>query len=358
MADRVPTGEKRRWLGLAPWFLLSILIHAGFIYYFLPQIISISDKKKDDGEVRVSLISQKTVASKQLSARKPLKKKKKKAVTPHKQVVDIARPEKEIEPLESKFVSEYNSSVKKESRSKSDPQITVRGKKLNRVGERAQRKQLAVAVQKRDQLPAEKKDVPGRKKIQQERRDTGHQGENGKMARGDKIDDAIKGVVKGSEKKVDEQIAIVGGHRIPQRFLLSSKGSNSPMTSPSNDYLKDIANGDETLLNTQKFLYADYYNRIKKAVSYYWTPAQAMLVNDPRGSIYGKQNRYTKLKAVIGKRGKLLSLVVSRSSGVDILDREALDAFSSAAPFPNPPKPLLDEKGQFVFHLGFMVNVR
>ena len=358
MADRISTEEKRRWLEIAPWFILSVLIHAGFIYYFLPQIINLSEKKDDDNEVKVSLISQKQAHAKPLPQKKSVtKKKKKNPVTPHRQVVDIARPKVEKEPENARFSSKYDSSVKKESRSAFDKNITARGKKLNRQGEHAPRKQLAVVVKKQREISPNKKTLPGVTKMERKQQKVGYQGKRGEMARGKKIDKEIKGAEKGVKKEVKEQLAVVGGHKIPQRFLLSSSGSTNPMTSPSNDYLKDIALGDETALNTKKFLYADYYNRIKQAVSYYWSPAQTMLVNDPRGSIYGKQNRSTRLKAVIGKRGKLLSLVVARSSGVDILDREALDAFSSAAPFPNPPKPLMNEKGEFVFYLGFYVQM-
>lgn len=357
MADRIPTRERRRWIAIAPWFLLSILIHAGFIYYFLPQIIRFSEKEESDDEVRVSLISQKKASAKPLPPREVVKKKKKNPVTPPRQVVDIAKPKEEKEPDEAKFSSKYNSSVKKESRSAFDKNIKARGKKLNRQGEQAKRKQLAVNQKNQQKISQEKKDILGAKQVQRKEQKSGYQGEKGKMTQGEKVKKEIDGAVKGSEKKREEKMAIVGGHRIPQRYLLSSAGSNNPRTSPSNDYLKNIALGDETALNTKKFLYADYYNRIKQAVSYYWTPAQTMLVNDPRGSIYGKQNRSTRLKAIIGKRGKLLSLVVARPSGVDILDREALDAFSAAAPFPNPPKQLMNEKGEFVFYLGFYVQM-
>ena len=46
-----------------------------------------------------------------------------------------------------------------------------------------------------------------------------------------------------------------------------------------------------------------------------------------------------------------------QSSGVDFLDDEAIDAFKKAAPFPNPPKDLVESDGQIHFNFAFIFEL-
>ncbi len=362
MADDISTGRRGAWRRIAPWFLLSLLIHIAVLYELSPLFQTLKSHKEKEEAVRVSVISptKHTVKNRTIHRKRRQKKPQRtKALRPNKQVVDIARPKQEHIPDDYRFLSQYNSSVKKQTRSKSNPKIRVRGNKLQETGNNAQKRQTAIAVARKQtqEVPA-RREIPEVKKSVKKESKSGFDGNRGSMARGDLKKKNSRSKTKGLSDKTRKEVAFVAGHKVERRFLPSSSGSLNPMMSPSNDLLKDISLGDETAINTKRFLYADYYNRIKRAVSYYWSPTQAILVNDPNGSIYGRQDRFTKLKAVIGAEGKLLSLKVVKSSGVDVLDREAMEAFAAAAPFPNPPKALLNDKRQFVFQLGFYVYMR
>jgi TonB family protein len=47
---------------------------------------------------------------------------------------------------------------------------------------------------------------------------------------------------------------------------------------------------------------------------------------------------------------------VVKSSGLDFLDRTAMDAFQRAQPFSNPPQGLADSRGEIVFTFGFYLE--
>lgn len=125
---------------------------------------------------------------------------------------------------------------------------------------------------------------------------------------------------------------------------------------PFNDWLRDIEEGDSTFLNAKEYKYATFFNRVKKSVSQYWNPSNVILKYDPYGNIYGNKDRLTIVKVKIDATGNLKEIDVSQSSGVEFLDKVAIDAFRAAQPFPNPPKGLIDKNGEITFNFGFYVE--
>lgn len=277
----------------------------------------------------------------------------KKEDLPSGQIVDIARPEDERRPHESRFLASWDSTVSRETKSTFDKDIPIRGKKIQR---------LAMPLQTKVVPTVEEVTIPGeshekREKVEEQVKKgtiAGFEGTQGDLNRGEKRQEP--GELSGTaprDRKGQEPSEL----RIPARYLPYFWGSDSDLTSPSNDYLADIPDGDETSLNTRRFLYADYYNRIKQAVSYHWAPGKVLMVHDPSGNIFGFKDRYTKIEAVIDAHGAVVDIKVILSSGADVLDREAVDAFRAAAPFPNPPAPLL-RNGYLTMQLGFYVEIR
>ena len=60
---------------------------------------------------------------------------------------------------------------------------------------------------------------------------------------------------------------------------------------------------------------------------------------------------------VLTPEGGLRDIEVTRSSGVDFLDNEAIAAFRRAQPFPNPPQGLIDDSsGMIDFPFGFHIE--
>jgi TonB family protein len=129
--------------------------------------------------------------------------------------------------------------------------------------------------------------------------------------------------------------------------------------SGSNDYLKDVDEGEDTLLNTKRWKYASFFNRVKRAVAQEWHPDVAYRLRDPSGQIYGQKNRLTVLKVSLKPDGSIREpIVIEKPCGVDFLDDEAVNAFKQAQPFPNPPQGLVDKDSNLItFRFGFFFEI-
>ena len=358
MKDRIPPSSSGRRPTVHPilfFLVFSAALH-GLLFLFLRVDVAdatddlVSVRLLDEGPVFVSPVA--------WPERSPDEKEKtpeeeKKADLPSGQVVDIARPENEKRPDEARFLAKWDSAVPREKKSAFDKDIPVRGRKLQRAAMPPAAK--VVAATEEVTLPGEAQER--REKVEERVKKgevEGFEGDRGEMERGAARKEP--GELTGADS-VDREGREPSELRLPARYLPYFWGSDMALTSPSNDYLKDVPEDEETALNARRFLYADYYNRIKQAVSYHWAPGKVLMVHDPGGSIFGFKDRYTKLEAVIDAHGAVVDLAVVLSSGADVLDREALDAFRAAAPFPNPPAPLLRD-GRLTMQLGFYVEIR
>jgi TonB family protein len=123
------------------------------------------------------------------------------------------------------------------------------------------------------------------------------------------------------------------------------------------DDTRDVDDGEETALNSKKWRFATFFNRVKKQVSEHWHPEEAYHRRDPTGVIYGHQNRYTELRIQLKADGHLANVGVGLPCGLEFLDDEAITAFKEAQPFPNPPRQLLEHDGLITFHFGFLYDL-
>jgi TonB family protein len=125
-----------------------------------------------------------------------------------------------------------------------------------------------------------------------------------------------------------------------------------------NDYLPDVEDEGETnLLNTRKFRYWDFFQRVKDRVSSEWEPGSVWRSRDPQGNRFGVRDRLTILRVTLDPEGALKQLAVRQQSGLEFLDDEARRAFAAAGPFPNPPDGLRNERGEIQFEFGFMFEI-
>jgi TonB family protein len=124
----------------------------------------------------------------------------------------------------------------------------------------------------------------------------------------------------------------------------------------SPDKLDNVAEGDGTFLNTREWKYATYFNRIKQAVSGTWNPSKALQQRDPDRATYGDHDRFTLLSVTLDQSGGVKDLVVKKSSGVDFIDRTTIEAFKKAQPFANPPPGIVDAHGEIQFTFGFYLE--
>ncbi len=125
---------------------------------------------------------------------------------------------------------------------------------------------------------------------------------------------------------------------------------------PAPDHLEGVEEGEGTYLNTREWKYAGYFNRIKQAVASNWDPGASMTARDPQGIRFGDRDWQTLVRVRLDNVGALKAVSVERGSGLDFLDRIALEAFQKAQPFNNPPPGLADDHGEIVFSFGFYVQ--
>ena len=124
------------------------------------------------------------------------------------------------------------------------------------------------------------------------------------------------------------------------------------------DHLDDVDNGDETALSAKRWVYASFFNRLKRQVAQNWDPASVWRRGDPSGTVWGFKTRVTEVRVSLTPKGELTKIVVTSSSGVGDLDDEAVRAFHAAAPFPNPPDGLISAKDSLItFAFSFYFEI-
>lgn len=139
-----------------------------------------------------------------------------------------------------------------------------------------------------------------------------------------------------------------------QKPVPASHSTQAVAGAPNNDLL-DEERGTAVNLNTNEFLFANYLNRIRRLVNFYW---QQNLDNLPPSAMITKSQYETEVDVVLTAHGALASVAITGESGSPAIDSCVVQAFEMAGPFPNPPEQLIGPDGQV--HLpdfGFVVRV-
>jgi outer membrane biosynthesis protein TonB len=158
--------------------------------------------------------------------------------------------------------------------------------------------------------------------------------------------------------------ATVGNHRfdpnrdgslssLPSPWKMTNKeGPSDPIPSsqreaalsgaPQNDLLNEQI-GKTVNLNTTKYPYASYLDRIRRQVNYWW---QQNLDNMPSSVRLARDRYTTEVEVVLNSDGALEIISVSGESGSVELDDAVVRAFRLAAPFDNPPEGLVQKDGR------------
>ncbi|NOZ01107.1 MAG: energy transducer TonB [Deltaproteobacteria bacterium] len=246
------------------------------------------------------------------------------------QVVQLPKPEKEVEPPDdARFLSKYNSRVKKEQRSRH----RGRTPKARPMAVRSARKKAG--VQKRAHGKTARKQKAGT--------DVALPMRTGPTA-------GVKGFAGLSRLLMPT----LGGS--PGASAVKAVGGRGAFM--SDDAVLGVREeGDTTLLNARSFKYWDFFQRVKERVRGEWDPGPAYRSRDPYGKVYGSTDRLTVLSVTLDAKGKVLRMEVARESGLPFLDKEALKSFREASPFPNPPAGLADDRGRISFSFGFLLDL-
>lgn len=148
-----------------------------------------------------------------------------------------------------------------------------------------------------------------------------------------------------SLSKAQERKALPAPQQKNDRNLAAAQNSQASTT---NDHLEGVKDDLMTKLNTREYKYYGYYNRIKTQLNEWWVPQvqQKFTKMMKQGrSIASSENKITKLVIILNSAGNLVKVQVLGESGVRDLDDAAVEAFRQAAPFPNPPKGMMEQDG-------------
>jgi TonB family protein len=159
--------------------------------------------------------------------------------------------------------------------------------------------------------------------------------------------------------KPDFDWVAVGQKKEVQKEKAGEASGNIGKQAATNDYLKDTKDGPQTILNTREFIYYSYYERIRKQLRLYWESSikEKMTAAYKQGRyIASHQDRITKVLITLNDKGILTRVQVLEDSGLRDLDEAAIEAFRSAAPFPNPPKGIVETDGTVKIRWDFIVE--
>lgn len=292
------------------------------------------------------------------------------------QVVDVPPSPDDRAPDHAKYLSQHNTRAEKETRSRhqsqfyrnamNEPTTTQRGNVQGPIPP-----QESKALEIGPDRPSDKKKVAGagqapaleiprveereRLALQREAAD-GKLGNHPGSERIDGNSDRLKlSLADPGDRPSERGSAPTQGP--PTLQLLPQLGVLARLSgAPANDHLEDLEEGEGTFLNSREFKYASFFNRLKREVSENWRPLDEYRRRDPTGNIYGYRSRTTVLSVTLDAGGKVKTVQVSRSSGLDFLDQEAMAAFQRAQQFPNPPHGLVGTDGQVTFPFGFHID--
>lgn len=299
------------------------------------------------------------------------------------QVIEVTAPDLEVAPEKARFLSEYNTSVEKE--------MVARGSTEDMVAKPAP-KELPVDDNP-DELPEDP--TPAGPEAEVAVAETSAKGTDSEgvgdrpnaspmlAMRSERFREAkTAGESTGEEALAANGLAAKKGDgttdqegqqaREGQEAVTAGSGASRsvPNLRPSEDMLTramgggsvdkvdGVESGEITALNSKKWKFASFFNRMKRQVAQNWHPDTVYVRRDPTGKVYGTKDRVTVLEVSLKPDGALAKVVVFKQSGIGFLDDEAVKAFQLAQPFPNPPGGLVDSGSRLItFSFGFHFQV-
>ncbi|PRQ04306.1 hypothetical protein ENSA5_08720 [Enhygromyxa salina] len=159
---------------------------------------------------------------------------------------------------------------------------------------------------------------------------------------------ASEGADAGAKQGQADRLAKLGGSPSMLNDTFGRPGSD--------EILRDVDEGVESMLDSKRHLFASFFNRIRDRVSDQWRPNKVHNAVDPMHKKFGEKQRTTVLMVRLDAKGQILKVIVERKSGASHLDDEAVRAMRAAAPFLNPPEGLVNASGYIDFRFGFILD--
>jgi TonB family protein len=381
--------QRNRGRRLGFWLLLAALIHAEALlvigvslYFYAPRNADLT-KGGEGQQIEISTLDDETarrilaeLEREEEKAEEEKTKKEIEAQQPPGQVVDLAKPLEEKRPDNARFAAEYDSTVKKETRKYG--RFDMKARQGDAAGEADQTRPASPAS------PPVQPSPPGTRTRGAMAMKTAGEARGRTQVQSPPPEPARAAVAgeDGPPQTQDPEGALAPGGKVEPRPRMATPSPGGQAGSPSQfapnlpalvpsqqqvaraissgteDHLQDIDDGDETALNSKKWKFSVFFNRVKQQVREHWRPAEVYRRRDPTGAIYGSKDRYTLLRVQLKPDGSLANVVLETPSGVEFLDDEAIEAFKQAQPFPNPPPQLVEStSGMINFRFGFYFEI-
>ena len=317
--------------------LLSILAHLAAIPCILEAL-----KHEPSLEKNKKILTKMKLVS-LLQDKKPEKKNKKKK-DEKGQFVSLKAPEKEELPDKAKFLDQFNSKTEKETL-----------KKESR-GDGGQ-----PSVKQKPDLQKDQKNKPKKKKTAAQKKQKDHKKDQKKNKELEVKQDDIKNKWLQAEETGEQSESEIpsSDSEVPNSLMVPNFENTRAVNGGTGviDYLKDIDEGDKTLLNRKRSTHWAFFDKVKRSISHHWHPAKEYRSRDPFGQVYGIEDRLTVLDVTLKNDGSLHTYKIITPSGLKFMDKEAIKAVKYAQPFPNPPAGLLNEDGLLHFSFGFYFEI-
>lgn len=295
------------------------------------------------------------------------------------QVVETAKPTQEKEPENARLLAEYNTSVEKQKvarGARNEPMVAkskpaeLTAKDKPRDDPSIQKHQPDREIGNNEKAP----DVPGRLSMrnpgalfpaqsEQEAKTRGSTaGADAKVASADgyqarKGDGALEQQRHERSEIPRGQGGAGGGVPDVPNLKPTEEVLERALGGGSVDHLEDVENGDETSLSAKRWVYASFFNRLKRQVAQVWDPNSVWRRVDPTGTRFGSKTRITEVRVSLSPQGALTKILVVSPSGSNELDEEAVRAFRTAAPFVNPPEGLIQKDNLITFAFSFFFEL-
>ncbi|MBK9293142.1 MAG: hypothetical protein IPM57_01665 [Oligoflexia bacterium] len=145
---------------------------------------------------------------------------------------------------------------------------------------------------------------------------------------------------------------------VSKRLTKLGKELFNEEASSINDF-HDIKEGAITALNSERFIYYTYFNRIDSRISNLWTSNlreyQKRWTNIDVEKLAGK-SWVTMIEVLLDSSGNYVKTIIHRSSGVGPIDMAAISSFQASS-FPNPPSAMVADDGFIHLKYAFRYDV-
>ena len=259
---------------------------------------------------------------------------RKKSDDERNQIVQAQKDKKEKQKKETRFLSHSDQTVDRETVSKN----------IGKFKEAGKGSKQATKSQPTQKPQAKPQANPTRKAISKKSK------KKTKTSKDISWEALAKASQKEAKKALERSVGIQKGIK---RGVSGKSGVGQ-----SNDHIEDIPLGDMTQLNTVEYKYYGFYNRIREKLERYWgksLKAKAKSMHKGRNRMPASENKTTSLVVTLDSKGQIMDIKVNSTSGVRAFDEAAVESFSKAGPFPNPPSGMV-KNGKAQIKWGFVVK--